>query len=62
MHFYRVCSKLFMGMSCFLIDNAGMSQKSRVFPLTFHLFLFLEAGLGGFERLREALQALGGLF
>ena len=43
-----------------LLKNAGMSQKSRVFPLTFHLFLFLEAGLGGFERLREALEGFAG--
>ena len=43
-----------------LLKNAGMSQMSLVFPLTFHLFLFLEAGLGGFERLREAWEGFAG--
>ena len=43
-----------------LLKNAGMSQKSRVSPLTFHVFLILEAGSGGFERLREALEGFAG--
>ena len=62
--FYVVCSQvcnaylIFTGFAqnrlwecrVSLLKNTGMSQKSRVFLLTFHLFLFLEAVLGGFER------------
>ena len=44
----------------FSFKNACTSQKSRVFPFTFHLFLLLEA-LQGFGRYWKALQALHAL-
>ena len=42
----------------FSFKNARMSQKSRVFPFTCHLFLLLEA-LQGFVRLLEVLEVFG---
>ena len=45
----------------FSFKNAHTSQKSRVFPFTFHLFLLLEA-LRGFGRLCEALGGSGCLW
>ena len=45
----------------FSFKNARTSQKSRVFPFTFHLFLLLEA-LQGFERLWEVLEVFGRLW
>ena len=42
----------------FSFKNARTSQKSRVFPFSFHLFLLLEA-LQGFVRLLEVLEVFG---
>ena len=48
-----------MRMSCFLVQKyTHTSQKSRVFPFTFHLFLLLEA-LQSFVRLLEVLEVFG---
>ena len=59
MHFYRVCWTPFMECHVFSFKNARTSQKSRVFPFTFHLFLLVEA-LQGFGRLWEALKGFCG--
>ena len=42
----------------FWFKIARASQKSRVFPFAFHLFLLLEA-LQGFVRLLEVLEVFG---
>ena len=62
-----MCQCLFTGFAehrlwecrVFSFRNARTSQKSRVFPFTFHLFLLLEA-LQGFGRLWE--EVFGGLW
>ena len=45
----------------FSFKNARASQMSRVFPLSFFLFLLLEA-LQGFERLWEVSEVFGRLW